>query len=123
MNKIGNVFFVYDLDARPRNPTSNSIFKNCLLFAPSIPKNSDKEKYMYSAYRLTFYDEDSWGFDDDTSRNVITFGVENSSSSHADNHKNIFLLLGEGLAFGINWRFGSPEKKVSKSKSKHKKFP
>ena len=80
---------------------------------------------MYSVYRITFYDEGSQGFDDDTSRNVITFGVENSSSSHADNHKNIFLLLGEGPAFGINWRFGSPEKKVSInfSKSKHKNFP
>ena len=35
---------------------------------------------------------------------VIIFGVDNSSSSHADNLKN------EGDTFGINGSFGAPEK-------------
>ena len=30
------------------------------------------------------------------------FGVGNSSSSHIDNLKNGFLILGEGTTFGIN---------------------
>ena len=45
--------------------------------------------------------------------NVIIFVVDNSWSSHADNRKNNFLMLGEGLTFGNNGKFGSPEKKVS----------
>ena len=35
-------------------------------------------------------------FDNDAARNVIIFGVDNSSSSHADNCKNNILVLGEG---------------------------
>ena len=39
------------------------------------------------------------------------FSADNSSSSHSDNRKNNFLILGEGPTFGINGSFGSPEKK------------
>ena len=41
----------------------------------------------------------------------MIFGVDNSSSSHSENPKNNFLILGEGPTFGINGSFGSPEKK------------
>ena len=44
-------------------------------------------------------------------RNVVIFGVDNSSSSHADNHINNFLVLDEGPTLGINGSFGSPVKK------------
>ena len=40
-------------------------------------------------------------FDNDTARNVIIFGVDNSLLSHSDNHKNILLVLSEGPTFGI----------------------
>ena len=46
LNKIGNVYIVYDLDALPGNPTNNFKFKNCLFGATSIVKNSDKKKHM-----------------------------------------------------------------------------
>ena len=42
----------------------------------------------------------SWSFGNGTSRKVKIFCVDNSSSSHADNHKNNFLELGEGLTIG-----------------------
>ena len=48
------VYIVYDLDAWPKNPTNNFKFKNCLFGATSVVKNRDKEKYMYSGYRITF---------------------------------------------------------------------
>ena len=49
----------------------------------------------------------------DFARNVIIFGVDNSSSSHSDNRKNNFLTLGEDPTYGINGSFGSTEKKFS----------
>ena len=52
--KIVNVYIAYDLDALPRNPTNNFNLKNCLFGATSIVKYSDKEKYMYSCYGITF---------------------------------------------------------------------
>ena len=79
---------------------------------------NDKKKYAYSGYGITFDSTGSWSFDNDTARNVIIFGVDNSSSSHADNYKNNLLVLGEGPYFGINGSFGSPEKKFSINFSK-----
>ena len=45
---------MYDLDAWPKNPTNNFKFKTCLFRATNIVKNSDKEKYVYSGYAITF---------------------------------------------------------------------
>ena len=68
---------------------------------------------MYIGYGITFNSAGSRCFDNDIARNVINFGVDNSSSSHADNRKNNFLVLAEGPTFGINERLGSPEKRFS----------
>ena len=113
LGKIVNVYIVYDLDAWPRNPTKSVKFINCLFCTTSAVKNSDKEKYVYSGYGTTFDSAGWWSFDNDTARKVIIFGVDNNSSSHADNHKNNFLALGEGPTFGINRSFGSAKKKFS----------
>ena len=104
---------MYNLDDSPRNPTNNFKFKNYLFGATSVVKSSIKEKCIYSGHKTISDGAVSWSFDNDTARNVIIFGVDNSSTSHSDNGKNIFLILCEGNTFGINGRFGSSEKKVS----------
>ena len=96
----------------PRNPTNNVKLKNCLFGAANRLKNSDKEKYVYSGYGITFDSAGSWSFDNEFARNVIIFGADNSLSSHSDNRKNNFLMLGEGPTYGINGSFLSREKKV-----------
>ena len=93
-SKIVNVHIGYDLDAWPRNSNDNFKFKNCLFGAASVVKNSDKEKYVYSGYGILFNSAASWSFDNDIAKNITLFGVDNSSSSHADNRKNNFLVLG-----------------------------
>ena len=90
MIKIVNVYIVYDLDGWPRNPTNNFKLKNCLFGATNIVKDNDKEKYVYSGCRITFDSAGSWSFGNGFARNVVIFGVDNSSSSHADNCKNNF---------------------------------
>ena len=95
----------YGLDAWPRNPKNNFKFKNCLFGATNIVKNNDKETYVYSGNRITFASAGSWSFDNDFPRNVIIFGVDNSSSSHTDNHKNNFLILGEDPTSDIHGIF------------------
>ena len=57
-------------------------------------------------------------FNNSFARNIIIFGVGNISSSHADNRKNNFLVLGDGPTFGINESFGSPGKNFSINFSK-----
>ena len=90
----------------------NVPIKNCLFGATSIAKNSNKEKWVYSAYGIAFDGKGEWSFGNDNAKNVIIFGVDVSSSSHADILNNISLVLGEGDTFGINGSFGAPEKKV-----------
>ena len=73
---------------------------------------------MFSGYGTTFDSPGSWNFDNDTARSVTIFGVENNSSSDADNRKNSVLVLGEGPTFRVNESFGSLEKKFSINFSK-----
>ena len=73
-------------------------------------KNSDKEKYVYRGYGITFNNAGSWDFDN-TLLEMLQFLV--LVIVHHDNRKNNFLILGEGPTYGINGSFGSPEKKFS----------
>ena len=56
--------------------------------AINIVKNSDKDKWVYSGYGIAFDGGDWWSFGNGTARNVITFGVDSSSSLHAEIYKN-----------------------------------
>ena len=58
---------------------------------------------------MGFYRKDTWNFGYDFARDVVIYGVVNSSSSHANNCKNNFLVLAEDPTCGINGSFGSPE--------------
>ena len=68
---------------------------------------------MYSGYGITFDGKGSWSFGYEFAGNVTIFGVDNSSSSHTDNLKNVFLTLGKKDTFGINGSFGAPEKNLT----------
>ena len=113
LNKIINVYNVYDLDAWQKNPTNNFKFKNCLFGETNIVKKSDKEKYVYSGYGIAFGSADFRNFDNDSARNIIIFGVDNSSPSHGYSSKNNFSVLSDNLIFGINRSFVSAEKSLA----------
>ena len=66
---------------------------------------------MYSGYGITFDREGLWSFENDLATVTVIFAVDNSSSSHSDNDKNNFLILGGSPTYGINCSFGLPEKK------------
>ena len=67
----------------------------------------------FDGHGITFDSAGSRSFGNDFVRNVVIFGVGNTSSSQADNRKNNFLILGEVPTYGINVSFGSPEKKFN----------
>ena len=50
--------------------------------------------YLYSSYGIALDGKGKCSFGNDFVRNVIMFGVDNSSSSYTD-LKNDFLILGE----------------------------
>ena len=88
--------------------------------ATTIAINKDKEKWVYSGFKIAFDGKSEWSFGNDCARNVEVFGVDNSSSSHTDNRKNKFLVLDEGPTLGINGSFGGLEKMFSINFSKSK---
>ena len=51
---------------------------------------------MHSPNVITFDEKGEWSSGNDLAKNVIIFWVDNSSSSHTDNLKNDFLIIGEG---------------------------
>ena len=90
-----------------------------MLGATNIVISSDKSKYEYIGYEIAFDVEGLWSFGNDFAMNVVTFSVD-SSSSHADNRKNNFFVLGEGPADDIVGSVGAAEKKFGISFSKAK---
>ena len=59
------------------------------------------KKHVYSGYGIAFDSAGSWSFGNGFARNVVIFGVDNSSSSHVNSCNN-FLMLDEGPTYGIN---------------------
>ena len=90
-NFILNLYIVYELNNWPHYPTNNFPLKNYLFGAIKYVRNS---KVTYNGRGIPFDGADSWNFINDFARNVVIFGVDNSSSSHIDNSKNNFLALG-----------------------------
>ena len=92
--------------------------------ATNVVINSDKEKYVYGGYGIAFDGKSLWRFSDEFAWNVIISGIDNGSSSHTDNPKNKFLILGGGDTFCINGGFGEPEikKSINFNKAKTKFF-
>ena len=66
---------------------------------------------IYNCQKILFDGEGSWVFCNDFARNVVTFGVGNSSLSHTDKWKHNFLVLGEGSTDDINGSTGAAERK------------
>lgn len=75
----------------------------------NIVKTNGQEKYVYSDYGLEFDSKCLWSFNHDFARKVVIFRVDDSLSSHSDNLKNDFLVLGVGDNFDINGSFGETE--------------
>ena len=68
---------------------------------------------MYSAYGRAFHGAGSRSFGNSNTRNVIIFSVDNSSSSHINNRKNGFIVLGEGPTDDTNDSVDAAERKFS----------
>ena len=91
---------------------SNLINGGVLFGTVKLTRKADKSKFTYNGRGIEFDGRGYWSSDNDTARNVVIFGVDNSSSSHIDNPKNNFLALGEEPTRGINGSVGTAEQNV-----------
>ena len=107
---ILSLYIVYEFNTWLPNPANSFALKNCLFDTVKLTRNANKSKLTYNSGRITFDGEGFWSFGNDSTRNVVIFGIDNSLSSHVDNRKNNFLGSGEGSTQGIN--DGTAEKKL-----------
>ena len=90
--------------------------KNAIQYHPFTHKKNKYTNKIVNAYIA--YDLDNWP--KRLPDNFKLIGVDRSLSSHIDNWKNIFLVLGQCRTDDINSRLGTPEQKLSINFSKAK---
>ena len=68
-----------------------------------ITKNADTSKYKYKGYGISFDEGGTFGIGNiNNGRNVLIFGVHESSLVHANNKANNIFIMGDGFVQGIN---------------------
>ena len=76
---------------------------DCLFGSVKRTKNADPDKYKYSGYGMGFDSHPEFLLPDGSyGENAIIFGVEISSSVHADNTGKDILILGKGPTQGLD---------------------
>ena len=99
--KVVNIYIVHELDAASSSD-SDPTMKNCLFSAVTLTKNADIEKYGYSGYGIGFDRRSSFSFaGTGFGQNVLTLGVDMSSSLHIDNKKKDILFFVKGATQGL----------------------
>ena len=97
---------VYELDTWSRYLHYNADFTldDCLFGAVKLTKNVNPNKYEYSGHGKGFNVRLQFSLlHGEWSLNAIIFGVDNSSSVHADHRKQYILVLGEGTTDGLDY--------------------
>ena len=102
-NEIINIYCVYKLDPISSSRDNTFTVQNALFGSMQITKNADTSKYKYKGYGICFDEGGTFGIGNITSgRNVLIFGVHESSLTHANNKANNIFNMGDGFAQGIN---------------------
>ena len=99
--KVINIYIVYKLGTSSPHDNDHTL-KNCLFIVVTLTKNTSIDKYGYSGYGIGFDGRTVFSFPCSRfGQNVITFGVDMSSSVHVDNNKKDILILGSGPTQGL----------------------
>ena len=99
---IVNIYIVYELGASTSNDNDPTL-KTCLFGAVTLTKNAGIDKYGYSGYGIGFDTRSKCSFlGGGFGQNILTFGVDMSSSAHIDNKKKDILAFGKGPTQGLD---------------------
>ena len=80
----------------------------------SLTENAEPDKYEYSGYRILLDVRSQLSlFGGNWAKNIIIFGVDNSSSVHVNNKKKKMLVLGKGPTQGLDDATTTTEAKCS----------
>ena len=105
-----NIYVVYKLDPITSTRNTDYTVQNALFGAMKITKNTDSSKNNYTGYGLCFNEGGEFGHTvkqgnfnrTANAKNVISFGVDMSSSVHATNRVDNIYVIGKDFIQGIN---------------------
>ena len=98
-----NIYCVYKIDPIASARDDTSTIQNALFGAVEITKNADTSKYNYKEYGICFDEGRTFSKGNiNNGRNVLIFGVDESSLVHANNKANNIYVMGDLFAQGIN---------------------
>ena len=96
-NRI-NLFIVYELGRWSQDWNVDFTEKYFLFGVVKLTKNGDGDEDSYSGYSIGFDSRSHFSYlNFDCGKNVVIFGVDNSSSQYIDHKEKYLLVLAEGL--------------------------
>ena len=103
-NNIGiSIYCVYKLDSISSSRDDTFTVQNALFGAMGIIKNADTSKYKYRGYGICFDEGGSFSKGNiSNGKNVLIFGVDESSLVHQNNKANNIYVMGDLFVQGIN---------------------
>ena len=124
-NNIGvNIYCVYKLDPISSSRDDTFTIQNALFGSMQVIKNADTSKYKYKGYGICFDEGGSFSKGNiSNGKNVLIFGVDESSLVHANNKAINIYVMGDLFVQGINDTTLYAEKIYSQNFTQpHKKF-
>ena len=123
-NNVINIYCVYELQQVNIPLSSEFTILNALFGAMEITKNANTSKYEYKGYGIRFDKGGSFSEGSiNNARNVLIFGVHESSLLHSNNKANNIYVMGKSFVQGINDTTLHPEKVYSQNFTQlNKKF-
>ena len=98
-----NIYVVYKLDPICSTRDTTFTIQNALFGAMEITKSADTSKYKYKGYGICFDEGGSFSIRNiNNGRNVLIFGVDESSVVQSNNKANNIYVMGDGIVQGIN---------------------
>ena len=102
-DNVINIYCVYKVDPIASTRDDTFTIQNALFGAVEITKNADTSKYNYKGYRICFDEGGTFSKGNiNNGRNVLIFGVHESSLVHANNKANNIYVMGDLFVQGIN---------------------
>ena len=102
-NNVVNLFIVYELDRWSQDLNAKFTLKDYLFGNVKIIKNAGPNKYCQSGHGTGFDSHSLFSIPNfDQGKNVIIFGIDMSSSVHANNKNKGILILGKGQTQGLD---------------------
>ena len=103
-DNIINIYIVYLIDPISNSRNTDYTVQNALFGGVKITKNAtDTSKHKYEGYGICFDEGDMFSMGNiNNGRNVLIFGVHESSVIHSNNKANNIFIMGDGFVQGIN---------------------